>query len=87
MKDIVAHVRQNVQGKTYDSDQELRKAATDVGCWVYPERIKIHGRLQHVILNKAGKLRMEAGFVNDSEANMNLREMIIPVNALLESDM
>ena len=52
MKDIVAWVRSQVQGKVFDSDLELRKAMKDNGCLILPKRIKIFGMLQYVVLNK-----------------------------------
>jgi hypothetical protein len=51
MKEIVAWVRGQVQGKIYDTDLELRKAMKEVGCLTTHERIKIFGTLQHVVLN------------------------------------
>ena len=52
MKDIVAWVRQAVQGKVYDSDLELRKAMKEGGAIWYEERFLIGGRLQHAAMNR-----------------------------------
>jgi hypothetical protein len=52
MKEIVAWVRQSVQGKVFDSDLELRKAIKEAGCIVAPMRIKLNGMIQYMILNK-----------------------------------
>ena len=53
MKDIVAWVRQAVQGRVYDSDLELRKAMKECGAIWYDERLLIGGRLQLAAMNKA----------------------------------
>ena len=53
MKSIVAAVRASSQGIVYDSDYELRKAMIDVGAIASRKRIKIHGRMQQVIYNRA----------------------------------
>ena len=53
MKDIVAWVRQSVQGKMYDSDLEIRKAMRECGAMWYEERFLVGGRLQLATMNKA----------------------------------
>jgi hypothetical protein len=53
MKDVVAWVRQAVQGRVYDSDLELRKAMKECGAIWYDERLLIGGRLQLAAMNKA----------------------------------
>lgn len=62
MKDIVAWVRQSVQGKVYDSDLELRKAMKEGGAIWYEERFLIGGRLQHAAMNRPAYEGMKAQF-------------------------
>ena len=52
MKEVVAWVRQSVQGKVYDTDLEIRKAMKEGGVIWYEERFLIGGRLQHAAMNK-----------------------------------
>jgi len=52
MKDVVSWVRQASQGRVFDSDYELRKAMTEAGLKAWAKRIRIHGRLQNVVMNE-----------------------------------
>jgi hypothetical protein len=52
MKEVVAWVRQSVQGRVYDTDLEIRKAMKEGGVIWYEERFLIGGRLQHAAMNK-----------------------------------
>lgn len=52
MKDVVAWVRQSVQGKVYDTDLELRKAMKECGAVWYEERFLVGGRLQLAAMNR-----------------------------------
>lgn len=60
MKAVQAAVRNATQGKVFDTDAELRKAMMETGVQVWPERLQINGRNQHVILNAQGWERMHA---------------------------
>jgi hypothetical protein len=51
IKDVVGWVRARAQGRVFDSDYELRKAMADAGLTPWQKRIKVHGRLQYVMLN------------------------------------
>lgn len=51
MKDIIGWVRQSAQGRVFDSDYELRKVMKEAGCRIWPNRIKVSGRTQYVIMN------------------------------------
>lgn len=51
MKDIVGHVRDSAQGKVYESDYELKKSMIEVGAFGWNDRIRIHGRMQYVVIN------------------------------------
>jgi len=53
MKEIVEWVRQAVQGRVYDTDNEIRKAMKEGGALWTEERFLIKGRLQHAALNEA----------------------------------
>jgi hypothetical protein len=55
MKDISAWVKSQIKGNVFESDLELRKAMKSKGCIVAPERIKVFGVLQYVVLNKNEK--------------------------------
>lgn len=52
MKDVVAWVRANVQGKVFDSDLELRKVMKESGCIMAPDRMRMFGLMQYMVLNK-----------------------------------
>src|SRR3990167_4483157 len=56
MKDIIGAIRDQVQGKVFDSDNEIRKAMVEAGAFAHDERLKIQGRMQYVIMNKELKL-------------------------------
>lgn len=62
IKDVVEWVRQQSQGKVFDTDYEIRKAMVDVGMKVYEKRIKVGGRLQYALMNPAmwNKIEREA---------------------------
>ena len=51
MKDVVAWVRQSVQGKVFDTDLEIRKAMKESGVHWFEERFVISGRFQHAAVN------------------------------------
>jgi len=53
IKDIVGWVRSTSQGRVFDSDYELRKAMVEAGVKHWPQRVKIYGRLQTVLVNDA----------------------------------
>ncbi len=52
MKDIVAFIRHNVQGKVFDSDYEIRKTMGEVGAKIWKHQIRIHARIQYVVVNE-----------------------------------
>jgi hypothetical protein len=88
MKDVVAHVRGSVQGKLFESDYEMRKAMMEVGCFVWPERLKIGGRLQYMVLNKHGMHTVESiAASEDAERNNALRSLLVKSTDIFEREM
>jgi hypothetical protein len=53
LKDVIGWVRSTIQGRMFDSDYELRRAMSENGVRQWGKRIKVHGWLQHAILNDA----------------------------------
>lgn len=51
IKDVVGWARTHVQGRVFDSDYELRRAMVECGLCAWQKRIKVHGRLQYVVIN------------------------------------
>lgn len=82
MKDIVTSVRDQVQGKVFDSDYELRKTMTDVGAHIVDKRVAISGRTQYVLCN--GKLLTE---IKKGELTIEelVRQHLVKVAELLEN--
>jgi hypothetical protein len=84
IKEVVEWVRGSVQGRVFDSDYELRKVMTEIGVRVYPLRVKIHGRMQNVMINDllADALsRMEG---TSTEEFARIREALVKPSDLLE---
>lgn len=53
IKDVVGWCRENVQGKIYDTDYELRKTMIEAGLSQFPKRIKVGTRTEYVLMNNA----------------------------------
>jgi hypothetical protein len=51
-KHVVDTIKARVNGKVYDSDYEIRRAMTERGVRVLPERVKIKTRREYVLINK-----------------------------------
>jgi hypothetical protein len=83
VKDVVGFARARAQGKVYDTDYELRKAMTDCGIAAWPERVKVHGRLQYVVVNLA--LLDLAQRAEDPKSV--IRDHIIKCNEIIDSEM
>ena len=84
MKEIEGWVRSSVQGKVFDSDYELRKAMKECGAAVYPKRVKLGGRLQYVVMNRAA-----LSIIERSEPPTHLEQMkgwMTNPNKLLEAE-
>ena len=83
MKDIIAWVRNSVQGRVFDSDYEIRRAMTDSGINSWPQRVKAHGRLQYALLNDQAWDAAQR-----SKEPMNcIREFIVKPSEISESEM
>ncbi len=90
MKAVTSAVRNSVQGKVFDSDNELRKAMQEAGVKVWHERIQLHGRNQHVVLNtEAWRVLERIGPYQDvrPEVNRILRGMLVEPASLVRPDM
>jgi hypothetical protein len=88
MSEVIGWVRQTSQGRVFDTDYELRKAMKDVGgvyCW--PKRLKLHGRLQYVMVNDPLYRDVSGSGQNDLEQLAALREKLIKPSELMESTM
>lgn len=86
MKDIVAHVRSTVQGRVYESDYELRKAMVDAGCRMWPERIKINGQLQYVVMTKEAYEEIEV-ILENREITDRIRAYVKRPSEIMEGSM
>ena len=83
IKDVVAWVRAHSQGRVFDSDYELRKAMIDAGAICWPKRLKVHGRLQYIIINE--KLLDIAQ--RSEDPGKDIRESLVKCSELLEGEM
>jgi hypothetical protein len=83
IKEVVEWVRSSVQGRVFDSDYELRRVMVEIGVKAYPNRIKLHGRLQYVVVNDL--LWDEASrFEEQSDAIAKIRSCVIKPSDLME---
>lgn len=86
MRDVIAHVRESVQGRVFDTDYELRRAMKDVGAVPYRERIKVGGRLQYAIMNP--KLAdLVARTPEKGDARKAVRDATMRASELMESEL
>lgn len=51
IKEVVAWVRNSIQGRLFDSDYELRRAMAESGLKPWGKRVKVNGRLQYAMVN------------------------------------
>lgn len=54
MREVIMHIRQEVQGRIYESDYEIRKAMVETGAHMWPDRIKVDGQLQYIMVSREG---------------------------------
>lgn len=90
MRAIVAAVRGAIQGKLFDSDNELRRAMVEAGAKVWPERLQIAGRNQHVVVNaEAWRVLERLGGDADGKPEVNriIRGMLCEPASLVQADM
>lgn len=85
MKDIVGWVRAQVQGRVFDTDYELRKAAVEVGLIAYKDRIKIAGRVSYIIIND--ELQLLLNSTDPDNRNEIIRKSVLKPNDLLEGSL
>lgn len=53
LKAAIAHIKAAVNERVYDQGHELERAMTEQGVKRWPKRLRIAGRLQHVVVNAA----------------------------------
>ena len=83
LKDVVYWVRQQAQGRVFDSDYELRKAMQEQGMRAYEKRIKVSGQLHYVMMNSkmVDQISRE---LEDLARSSLLREGLVKPAALIE---
>ena len=86
MKDIVIWARNQVQGRVFDSDYELRKAMVSAGMKVSKTRIYVSGREQHVLMNRAAAQAIN-GLETTKERMVKAREIEKNATEIMENDM
>ncbi len=90
LKAVMHAVRAAVQGRMYDTEVELKKAMIEAGATAWGERVLVHGRMQTVLVNPAGK-RMLAdlgkGVTDPKEMAGVVRSMLREPAGLLEPEM
>jgi len=84
MKDVFAWCRSQSPNRMFDSEYELRKTMKDAGLLVWRERIRIHGHLQHVMVNP--KL-FDAASREEENAGAMLRSKIVRCQDISSSEM
>jgi hypothetical protein len=85
MKDVVSWVRDSAQGRVFDTDYELRRSMTAVGCKPFKKRIKVAGRLQYALMND--DLATLVAKTPEAEQPALVRGAIRKASSLMESDM
>lgn len=85
MKDVVNWCRLQAQGKVFDTDYELRRSMTETGVFAWPQRIKVAGRLQYVIINEA--LRDIAQRTEEESRTAAIRSHVVKCSDILEEGM
>ena len=85
MRNVVEWVREQTQGKVFDSDYELRKCAQDVGMFISKTRVYINGRLQYVMSNKAAVELMRG--LKKEEVGTIARTHYKPATEVMANDM
>lgn len=83
MKDIIGSIRNNVQGKVFDTDYEIRKVMLEAGVYALGKRLRIHGRMQYVIVNNLLKILIGN---NPDKIHDLVMEHLLPVNKFGEEE-
>lgn len=84
MKDIVFAVRASVQGKVFDSDNELRKTMKEVGAHIIDKRINVSGRTQYVLCNTKLLTEIQKG---EKKVEELVKEHLIKTSELIENNL
>lgn len=86
IKDVIGWCRQHVQGKIFDTDYELRRAMVDTGLYCWPERIRVGGRQQYVLINP--QLRAILERVEDKKEQQDmLKDHVVRCSDILQQEM
>lgn len=83
IKDVVGWCRAHVQGRVFDTDYELRRAMVECGLMAWPKRIKIHGRLQYVVVNPQ---LLDAAQRSQDQMG-TIREALVKCSDIMEGEM
>lgn len=83
IKDVVMWCRQNVQGRVFDSDYELRRAMVEAGLIPLSRRIKIGQRMEYVLVN-AEMFDIIRESENQAVENDKLRSHIVKCSELMD---
>lgn len=88
MKDITAWVKNQVDGKVYDTDYELRKIAQQYGFAVGDRRIKVGSKMQYILISPAfqtgDRFNKSKRTVKNSSV---LRENLVTPGSIMEESM
>lgn len=90
MRAVEMAVRGAIQGRLFDSPNELRRAMVEAGARAWPERLQIAGRNQHVLLNgEAWRVLERLGGDVDvrPEVNRIIRGMLCEPASLVQADL
>lgn len=85
MKDVVSHVRSHVQGRVFETDYEIRKTMKACGALIWPKRVKVGGRAQHVLFNTA--LEFHLSEVQEDAQQKELAKHIARVNEIIDEEL
>lgn len=86
IKSVVSWIKNSIQGKTFDSDYEIRRSMVEAGLSVYPKRVKISGHLQYVLMNTLLADRVQRT-PDEAECNKIVRDSVVLPNSVLPSSM
>ncbi len=85
IKDIIGQIRSSIQGKMFDTDYAIAKTMVELGCVKWPARIRIHGRLQYVIMNQ--KLRNEILKLGEGSKDEIIKQHLTKPEELMEASL
>jgi len=76
LKDVVDFIKDTVPGRVFDTDYDLSRAMTDHGLAILPQRVKVGGRNQYVLINAALNAEL-SGVAGDGAIAALLRDRIV----------